>query len=296
MRRVIAPERHRQLSLPPPLSAEQEIALNEARLAGDYSAREQLILSNLRLVLHLARRYAWSGISSDDLFSSGTQGLIAAVDDYDHTRGRLAPLARVHIRKEMLELIAAQRTLLRLPPSVNYHALLLTRAEARLTVSLGRDPTDTELAAESGLTVKRIETLRRALGAVVSLDDEGSGDAESNGIGLHDVLADDGAAIADATAEDTSRAEWLGRAVSRLSPREQTLVRRHFGLDGQGGLSLAQLANEIGVSRERLRQIETGALRKLRRLLQADGAHEGEDLGANDWESMLREIGVRLAV
>lgn len=293
---MIAPERHRQLSLPPPLTAEQEIALNEARVAGDYAAREQLILCNLRLVLHLAKRYAWSGISPDDLFSSGAQGLVAAVDNYDHARGRLAPLARVHIRKEMLELIAEQRTLLRLPPSVNYHALLLARAETKLSVELGRDPSDAEIATESGLTVKRIHTLRQALGAVVSLDDSGSANGESDGAELHDSLADEAAVQADETAEGTSRAEWLNRAVSRLSPREQTLLRRHFGLDGHGGLSLAQLAVEIGVSRERLRQIEACALRKLRRLLQADGAHEGEDLGPGDWEAMLREIGLQLAL
>ncbi len=276
----------------PPLAAEQECALNEARKAGSAQAREQLILSNLRLVWHLAKRYAWSGIGADDLFSSGILGLIAAVDTYDHDRGRLAPHARMHIRKEMLALIAAQRSLLHLPASVNYHALLIARAESSLSVALGREPTEIEVAQAAGLSVTRVRTVRQALGTVVSLDDTGEDSEESTN--LHEALADEDAVSGDETASLSSRSEWLAQALLKLSPREQKLLRRHYGLDGHGGMPLARVATELSISRERLRQIELSALRKLRHLLQADDAHVGEALGNTSWDHILREAGLRL--
>ncbi|MBK8477705.1 MAG: sigma-70 family RNA polymerase sigma factor [Opitutaceae bacterium] len=289
---MIALERHRQLTFAPPLAAEQEAALNQARLAGDAQARELMILSNLRLVWHLAKRYAWSGIPADDLFSSGVQGLIGAVDTYDHDRGRLAPHARMHIRKDMLMLIATQRSLLHLPSSVNYHALLITRAEAALSARLGREPVDEEIALECGLSVNRLRIVRRALGTIVSLDD--SGEDGDEGANLHESLADEDATAADQTAAASSRWEWLAHALERLSPREQKLLRRHFGLDGRGGLPLARVAEELCISRERLRQIEIAALRKLRHLLQADDAHLGESFGHGGWDQLLRDAGLRL--
>lgn len=277
----------------PPLAAEQECALNMSRRSGDAQAREQMILSNLRLVWHLAKRYAWSGIGADDLFSSGILGLIAAVDSYDHDRGRLAPHARMHIRKEMLALIAAQRSLLHLPSSVNYQALLIARAESSLTGELGREPTEAEIAQAAGLSITRLRTVRQALGTIVSLDDTGDEDAE-DGINLHEALADEDAASGDETASSSSRSEWLAKALLKLAPREQKLLQRHYGLDGRGGLPLAQVATELSISRERLRQIEIGALRKLRQLLQVNGAHLGESLGHTGWDNILREAGLRL--
>ncbi|HLP06760.1 MAG TPA: sigma-70 family RNA polymerase sigma factor [Opitutaceae bacterium] len=277
----------------PPLSAEQECSLNQARRAGDAQAREQLILSNLRLVWHLVKRYTWGGIGADDLFSSGIVGLIAAVDTFDHDRGRLVAHARMHIRKEMLGLIAAQRSLLRLPSSVNYHALLIARAESSLTVRLGREPSEIEVSQATGLSPNRLRTIRQALGAVVSLDDDG--DDSENGTNLHESLADEDAETGHEVASASSRLEWLTRALHRLSPREQKLLRRHFGLDGHGGQPLAQVSTEMNISRERLRQVELTALRKLRNLLQADGAHLGESFGHSGWDQLLREAGLRLA-
>lgn len=290
---MIALEHHRQLTFLPPLAAEQECALNQARLSGDPQARERLILSNLRLVWYLAKRYAWSGIGADDLFSSGTVGLMAAVDTYDHTRGRLATHARTHIRKEMLALIAAQRSLLHLPASVNYQALLIARAENALVAELGREPTEGEIARRAELSIERLRTVRHALAAIVSLDDSGDGETGESP-DFHETLADEEAETGDEVAEAGSRTEWLTAALRKLSPREQRLLRRHFGLDGRGGLPLAHVAAELGISRERLRQVELAALRKLRRLLQADDAHLGESLGQTDWDQLLREAGLRL--
>lgn len=294
-RGVIALAHHYQMTFLPPLAAEQEVSLNQARAAGSDEAREQLILSNLRLVWHLVKRYAWSGIGADDLFSSGVLGLIAAVDSYDHERGRLAPHARMHIRKEMLGLIAAQRSLLHLPSSVNYHALLIARAESALTGSLGREPTDPEIAQAAGLSPARLRTVRQALGAFVSLDDAHDG-ADEGSVNLHECLADTDAEAGDKTASTNSRTEWLAEAMLKLSPREQALLRRHYGLDGRGGLPLAQVALEFRISRERLRQIELGAMRKLRAFLQADDAHLDECFGQSGWDQLLREAGLRFAV
>ncbi len=277
----------------PPLSAEQECSLNDARRAGDAQAREHMILSNLRLVWHLAKRYAWSGIGTDDLFSSGILGLIAAVDTYDHDRGRLAPHARMHIRKEMLALIAAQRSLLHLPSSVNYHALLIARAEASLTGELGREPTELEIAQAAGLSLQRLRNVRQALGTIVSLDDPGEDNEDATS--LHESLADESAETGEQAASSNSRSEWLSKALVKLSTREQKLLRRHYGLDGRGGLPLARVAAELSISRERLRQIEIAALRKLRQLLQTDGAHLDESLGHGGWDQLLREAGLRLA-
>ncbi len=289
---MIALEQHRQLTFLPPLSAEQECALNEARRTGDSLAREKMILSNLRLVWHLAKRYAWSGIGADDLFSSGIVGLIAAIDSYDHDRGRLAPHARMHIRKEMITLIANQRSLLHLPTSVNYHALLLARAETALTAELGREPTEPEIAQAAGLSLQRLRAVRQALGTFVSLDDTDE-DSEDT-MSLHESLADEDAVAGDESASASSRCEWLTHALHKLSPREQQLLRRHYGLDGRGGSPLARVAHELSISRERLRQIELGALRKLRHLLQSGDAHLGESLGHRDWDQLLRDAGLRL--
>jgi RNA polymerase sigma factor (sigma-70 family) len=289
---VIALEHRRQMTFLPPLAAEQECTLNQARRAGDAQAREQLILSNLRLVRYLAKRYTWSGIGDDDLFSNGVLGLIAAVDSFDHERGRLAPHARMYIRKEMLDLIAAQRSLLRLPSSVNYHALLIVRAEAALSVELGREPSETEIAEAAGLSPNRLRTIRQALGTIVSLDDPG--DDSEDGTNLHESLADEEAETGEETASANSRVEWLTQAMRKLGPREQRLLSRHFGLDGHGGLPLSQVAAEMNISRERLRQIELSALRKLRHFLQANDAHLGESLGHGGWDQLLRESGLRL--
>ncbi len=291
-RDVIALERHHQMTFLPPLTAEQECALNESRICGDSDAREHMILANLRLVWHLAKRYAWSGIDPEDLFSSGVLGLIAAVDSYDHDRGRLAPHARMHIRKEMLTLIAAQRSLIHLPTSVNYHALLIARAESELTAKFGREPTEQEVARAAGLSLNRLRTVRGALGTIVSLDDTGDDSEES--LNLHEALADEDAEAGDQAASQNSRSEWLTKAMLRLSPREQALLRRHYGLDGRGGLPLARVAAELSISRERLRQIELGALRKLRHLLKVDNAHVDESLGHTGWDQILREAGLRL--
>ena len=190
-------------------------------------------------------------------------------------------------------LIATQRSLLHLPSSVNYHALLITRAEAALSARLGREPVDDEIAHECGLSVNRLRIVRRALGTIISLDD--SGEDGEDGENLHEALADTDAESADQTASETSRWEWLAQALDRLSPREQKLIRRHFGLDGRGGLPLTRVADELCISRERLRQIEIAALRKLRHLLQTDNAHLGESFGHGGWDQLLRDSGLRLS-
>ena len=134
----------------------------------------------------------------------GIVGLIAAIDSYDHDRGRLAPHARMHIRKEMITLIANQRSLLHLPTSVNYHALLLARAETALTAEPGREPTEPEIAQAAGLSLQRLRTVRQALGTFVSLDDTDE-DSEDT-MSLHESLADEDAVSGDESASAASRA------------------------------------------------------------------------------------------
>ena len=133
-----------------------------------------------------------------------------------------------------------------------------------------------------------------AIGKADSLTLDDSGDEGEDGDNLHESLADEDAASADVTASETSRWEWLTHALDRLSPREQKLIRRHFGLDGRGGQPLSHVADELCVSRERLRQIEISALRKLRHLLQTGDAHLGESFGHGGWDHILRDCGLRL--
>lgn len=271
---MIAFTRGFSLDLPPPPAHLEEAALNRARLEGDFAAREQLILGHLRLVFFLARRYAWSTIAAEDLVSAGTEGLVRAVDCFDHSRGRLSVHAAIYIRKALLEHIAAHRTVMRLPSSANRAAHLLARTESTLAVRLGRAPTEAELAAETGLSARLIARLRAALGTIVSLD-VGSDSAEiDRERPLHETLADEEAVAAPEEAERASRTECLNRAMARLSLRERVVVERHFGLDGHGGISLAALAPEFGLSAERVRQILAGALNKLRAALRVPMAQE----------------------
>jgi RNA polymerase primary sigma factor len=251
----------------PLLTREQETELAKRVAAGDEAARKKMVESNLRLVVMLARRYHGRGLPLADLIAEGNLGLIRAVEKFRWDRGtRFSTYATWWIRQAIQRALANQARLIRLP--VHVEALLgkFKRTRERLTQEQGKPPEMAEVAAELGLTVKDLEALEEASRTPLSLETPvGEGDVH-----LKDVVVDrepGAAAIASLLRGQADLRELL----DDLPPREREILFDRFGLGGEAPLTLESIGQRMGVTRERVRQIEASALEKLRRRLEARG-------------------------
>jgi RNA polymerase primary sigma factor len=230
--------------------------LAEARRATD-----ELVAANLRLVISLARRYRGRGLDLPDLIQEGNLGLLKAVERFDPSRGfRFSTYAAWWIRQAITRGLADRGRPVRLP--VNAHETLakLRFVEVELWQRLGREPSEQELADRLGLRVARLREIRLAAEDVASLDSPVGGDGEGTlGSLVADASAADPAALA---AVDAARAA-VQAAVARLDDREREILHLRFGLDGEDPLTLEEIGQRYGVTRERIRQIELRGLRKL---------------------------------
>jgi RNA polymerase primary sigma factor len=245
------------------LTAEEEVELAQAIEAGDERARRRMIESNLRLVVSIARRYAATGLPLGDLVQEGNLGLLRAVEKFDWRRGvKFATYATWWI-KQAIARGAADRgaSPIRLPVHVDEQVGRLRRAQARLTERLGRRPTSGELAAELGLPVATVLRLEAAPTAVASLDTPIGDD----GVVLQDLLEDDPTTGPDELALEAVGRQALERALAGLPERARRVLVLRFGLDSGTPRTLEEVAAVMGVSRERVRQVELGALAALRR-------------------------------
>jgi RNA polymerase primary sigma factor len=255
------------------LSASQERALARRKDAGDPQAKRQLIEANLRLVMSITRNYTRADVPLLDLIQEGNMGLIRAIEKYDYRMGyRLSTYATWWIRQAVARALADQGRTIRLPAHVGDQVRRVLRARRTLTQKLNHDPTNKEIAIESGISAERVEELLELIVAPVSLDTP-VGEGESL---YADVIED---AKADAPEEVTTeiyRASDLASALDALDARPRYIVERRYGLDGRAPATLKELSVELGVTRERVRQIEQKALHALRRqaphLLQYLGA------------------------
>ncbi|MEW6664458.1 MAG: sigma-70 family RNA polymerase sigma factor [Thermodesulfobacteriota bacterium] len=234
----------------------------EEGLAQAYAARREFVEANLRLVYTVAKRLTGKGVPLADLIQEGNLGLIRAVDGFDHRMGcRFSTYAVWWIRQAVVRAVQNQGQTIRTPIHRHEFKRKVKRTALNLARELGRDPTAEEIAQHSGLAVSKVKAILEHLhnGGTVSLDAT-LGDLETN---LYEFIRDETSASPEDVSLQRGQAERIAVVLSTLSPREETVLRKRFGLGGDRTASLAELGKQFGVTRERIRQIEAKALRKL---------------------------------
>jgi RNA polymerase primary sigma factor len=244
------------------LSAKEEMDLARRVAEGDEDARRRLTESNLRLVVSIARRYANYGVPLADLVQEGTVGLLRAIEKFDYRRGyRFSTYATWWIRQAVSRAVMEQRRLLRLPVHVSEALYRLDRVNNRLTQELGRDATEAEIAAEMGEPISRVKELMRVSADPLSLD---TPMGEDEDLRIEDMLESDSSENGEATLDRLIHQEEVAEMLERLTPREREVLTLRYGLDGSEPKTLEEIGDHFKLTRERIRQIEEGAVRKIR--------------------------------
>jgi RNA polymerase primary sigma factor len=260
------------------LSATQRRRLNEEIAAGQ-RARDQFVVANLRLVVSIARRYQSTGLPLGDLIQLGNLGLMHAVEKFDFRKGfKFSTYATWWIRQAITRGYADTARQIRLPAHAEDTFRLVARVSDDLEARLGRSPTDDEIAAASGVDADRVREVRKFPTRMASVDAP-IGDGDSDDLLLGDTIADDEMSFADDIADRDARVHVVKTMLGVLDDRERRIVELRYGLDGGGPRDLAEVGKEIGVTRERVRQIEARVLSKLRHPSMA-GVDAGEALAS----------------
>jgi RNA polymerase primary sigma factor len=243
------------------LTPSEERELARRKDLGDEAAKKKLIESNLRLVMSITRNYTKTGVPLLDLIQEGNLGLIRAVEKFDYRMGfKLSTYATWWIRQAVTRALADQGRTIRLPVHVAEQVRRAMRARRQLAQKLNRDPSVEEIAKESGFPPERVRELFDLMEQPVSLETP-VGDGESY---YGDLIEDDKSAAPDTATADSFRATELAAAMDRLNPRMRHVLAMRFGLDGQKPQTLEEVGAGLGITRERVRQLETRALRELR--------------------------------
>jgi len=245
------------------LTTQEEIELATRTRKGDTEAREQLIRANLPLVVKIAKSYDGIGVPLLDLISEGNIGLVRAVERFDPSKGaKLSGYGALWIKQAITHALASQSKTVRLPTHVVDKLGKMRRAASRLEEKLGREPTDDELAAEVGTTSRRVTQMRMAAIRPASLDAQ----SEGEDIGSYaETVADEKAESPYEKLDGKARTVMVREIVQTLDEREQAILRLRFGLEGDSPKTLDEIGQELGVSSERVRQLQNAALKKLRR-------------------------------
>jgi len=256
----------REIGQVPLLTVKEEIALAKRIKRGDAVAREHMIRANLRLVVKIARSYENYGLPLLDLISEGNIGLMKAVERFDPKKGaKLSTYAAWWIKQSIKRGLADQSKTIRLPVHVVDKLFHIRKAEAMLVELLGLEPTDAEIADELGMKTSQVRDYRKASIAPTSLDAQ-MGDDDTNRFA--DIVPDQNAEAPFQQVLEDSDNEIVREVLSTLSPREQTILQLRFGLTGADEKTLEEVGQQFCVTRERIRQIQDEALKKLRKRIQ----------------------------
>jgi RNA polymerase primary sigma factor len=246
------------------LTPAEDLQLAEKVRQGDAEARERMIKANLRLVVKIARDYENLGLPLLDLINEGNMGLMKGVERFDPTKGaKLSTYASWWIKQSIKRALANQSKTIRLPVHVVDKVAHLRRAEVKLRELFDREPTDEELGEAIGLKPQRVREYRQAAKAPVSLETP-LGDDESDSDRMSEVVADSHAEAPFERLARSNDSEMLKEALSNLTEREQDVLKLRFGLDDKRPLTLEEIGERYGLTRERIRQIEGQGLKKLR--------------------------------
>jgi RNA polymerase primary sigma factor len=245
----------------PLLSAAEERELAARVLGGDVEARDRMVRANLRLVVNIARGYAGKGLPLDDLVSEGNMGLLRAVEGFDPTMNtRFSTYASYWIKQSIKRAIINTAKTIRIPA---YMAELLTkwrRATNLLTDELGRAPTQEEIAKFLGLSKKKLAIIKKAIRVANAGSQADQGDA---GWTIEEMLMDSRSKTPEAELGDTDDLKQVLQLLDKMDPREAAVLRMRFGLNDEEPKTLKEIGERLGLTRERVRQIESEALAKL---------------------------------
>lgn len=252
----------REIGKIPLLTYSQELDLAKRILDGDESAKQKLAESNLRLVVSIAKKYVGRGMLFLDLIQEGNMGLIKAVEKFDYTKGyKFSTYATWWIRQAITRAIADQARTIRIPVHMVETINKLIRTSRHLLQQNGREPTPEEIAKEMEVSVDRVVEIQKIAQDPVSLETPIGEEDDSH---LGDFIQDEDSPSPQESASYTMLREQLDEVMSTLTPREAKVLRLRFGLDDGKARTLEEVGREFNVTRERIRQIEAKALRKLR--------------------------------